>query len=252
MTRLIVLSMLFLISAFFTALVTLPLGIVLDRSGLAGGKLVWSAAQGTIWNGRVVGLTFQGQPYGDLRTRLRLQELTLGRLAFDVRLQGAGIRGLGIVRPIGLNAVEATDVQLELDLSALNKLDPRLRGVGGQVEFQGSKVMLDRSGCVEARGTASSDMISRVAGALGQSWPRVSGELRCEDGALVVPLEGGGPQGELFSAQGKFGKEDSSIEARVSNADAALGYALGSIGFKLNNGEYTQSWRSDQATAQNE
>jgi general secretion pathway protein N len=252
MTRLIILSVLFLISVFFTGLATLPLGFVLDRSGLAGGKIVWSATQGTIWNGRVVGLTFQGQPYGDLRTRLRLQELTLGRLAFDVRLQSAGVRGLGIIRPVGFNAIEATDVQLELDLSALHMLDPRLRSVGGEIALQSSKVMLDSRGCVEAIGTASSDMLSRVAMALGQSWSSVSGELRCEAGALVVPLEGGGPEGELFSAQGKFGKGGSSIEARVSNADAALGYALGSIGFKLNNGEYTQSWRSDQATAQNE
>lgn len=237
MTRLLVLIFVFVLTALLSALLMLPLGFVLDRSGLAARNFAWASAQGTIWNGRIVGLTHNEQPYGDIQTSLRLGDIVLGRLVYDVRIQGALVRGNGVVRP-GLNSIEATQVRLEVDLSAIRTLEPRLREAGGYLRLRSDRLILGRKGCVDVTGMVETDMISRIAAGYGQSWPEATGDLTCDAGTLVLPLSTGGPSGEVFSAQGRFGNGDATLEARVRGADAPLGYALGTFGFLLQDGSY--------------
>ena len=247
MKRFFLLLVIFVIAAAATAIITLPLGFALDRSGLAVRNISWASAQGTVWDGRIIGLRHNRQSYGDVQIKLRLADILTGSLAYDVRLEGAAARGSGIVRPTGSTTIEATEVRLEFDLSAFQVLDSKLRDIGGHLRIRGDRLVLGTNGCLEAEGSATTDLISRVAAAFAQSWPEASGDIRCEDGTLFVPLNGTGPAGETFNAEARLARTASEFEARVTGADPMLGYALATVGFKLNDGAHSYRWPAAEA-----
>lgn len=235
----VVLIILFLAAAIAAGLSQLPLSYVLNQSGVSSSGLSWARAEGTVWEGRITGLAYGAQPIGTARLHLQPAALLSGRVAYDVQWAGPPGRGSGLLSAGRGGDYSVADLRLEASISALNGAADWVRANGGELRVRADKVRFSKGRCAEAVGTVSTDVLTRAAIAWGQTWPDVSGELSCDAGMLVVPLEGERNGAERVQAVARIGMvEVSSVEASVVNADPQLENALALMGFVYENDAY--------------
>ena len=153
----------------------LPLRLVL---GMAMPETVSArSVEGSVWSGRIADLNAGPLPLGTVEAGLAPLPLLIGRPEFALSREGFAARiAPGRVR-------DANGSVLLPD------------GLGGlpvtSLGFGGFSVVMDGRTCQEASGT-----LSLMLASLGPSLPdamTLSGQARCEKGALVVPMRG--PQG---------------------------------------------------------
>lgn len=171
----------FFLSAFlFSLMALLPLGLVLRWLSLDDRGFAAREAQGSIWLGAVKEAQFGSVPLGDLQARLRTLPLLIGRARVDLRSSDdeSGLKG-GLT--VSRHAFGIDDVTANLPV--------------GSVFAPLPLAMLDL-GDVSARfadglcGSADGLVKASLAGSAGGlSLPRsLSGEARCDGGALLLPL----------------------------------------------------------------
>lgn len=235
----VILIILFLAAAIIAGLSQLPLSYVLSQSGASNSGLSWARAEGTVWEGRVTGLAYGAQPIGTAHLRLQPGSLLAGRVAYDVQWAGPPGRGSGLLSLGGDQDYAVDDLRLEASISALNGAADWVRANGGELRVRADRIRFSDGRCAEAQGTVSTDVLTRAAMAWGQTWPDVSGELSCDAGMLIVPLEGERNGAERVEAVARIGLvEASSVEASVVNADPQLENALALMGFVYENDAY--------------
>ncbi len=239
MTGRVLLIVLFLAAAILAGLSQLPLSYVLKQSGASSSGLSWARAEGTIWKGRITGLAYGAQPIGAAHLRLRPASLLGGHVSYDVQWAGPPGRGSGTLSAGRNEDYAIADLRLEASISALNGAADWVRANGGELRIRADKIRFSGGRCMEAVGTVSTDVLTRAAMAWGQTWPDVSGELSCDAGMLLVPLEGERNGAERVQAVARIGiVEASSVEASVVNADPQLENALALMGFVYENDAY--------------
>ncbi|MEQ9505756.1 MAG: type II secretion system protein N [Hyphomonas sp.] len=227
-----------------------PLETALRISGAEARGLGWSKAEGTILDGKLNGITLDGSSQGNAELKLMPLALLSGQLQYAVVWIGDHGEGAGNVS-IGTGArATLRQFDLELDLLRLDQAALWIRQSGGRVHLKGEVVRFGAAGCVEATGTATSDVLERNIEILGAGWSPMRGELRCESGDLVIPLESANASGTRFLAQlriapGRPGRFD----ARVSGLlPRELDYALPIAGFTRDGADYVYSFStSDQS-----
>jgi len=216
-----------------TILVNTPLGFVLDRAGLKNMNIGWAKVDGTLMKGRISGVYVQYQPLGDVSLTLRPASLWSLKPAYDVQWGGAGGRGTAVVN-LSRSALEGRDIRAEQQISALEGLNNTVRAFGGVVRLQNGAFRLTRSGCQQAEGVLSTDLISKVASEYGVSFSTLSGPVKCRDGRLWIDLLSASPSGDQVSIMMNSGlMGDAAFEMRVETADTAIALALSSFGFQL-------------------
>lgn len=165
-----------LAALFALALIVLiPLRMVLGLT--MPEKITARSVEGTVWSGRIADLNAGPLPLGTVDAGISPLLLLLGRPQFSIAREGfsAGIGPSGIVDANG--SVLLPDGLGGLPVTSL--------GFG---DF--SATMSGRQ-CQEAQGTLSLTLAS-----LGPLFPNpitLSGQARCDKGALIVPMRG--PQG---------------------------------------------------------
>ena len=98
-------------------------------------------------------------------------------------------------------------------------------------------------GCRHAEGEVSTDAAAQLASRFGAKGFPLKGPIRCENGALVLPLSGSAAQLKAdailrFEPSGRIG---SAVEIVTENSDLVL--ALQTLGFRNDNGV----WRLESA-----
>lgn len=227
------LLLLLLVSFLIGTLAYLPLGTALGLSGAGAHALRWSLASGTILDGYVQGVEINGQAYGDASLKLKPSALLAGALRYRVDWESDHGRGSGDLSTGLAGSYELQDFRVELDLAQLNQAALWIQQSGGHVQLSGTRVRFKHSECVEAQGTARSNVLERNREILGPGWSDMHGTLRCENGDLIVPLASENPAGTRFLAQlrvapGRPGRFDARVSGIIPRE---LSFALPIAGF---------------------
>ena len=208
-------------------------GAVLQSSG-AG--IRYDAATGTLWNGRLQGVTWRNAALGDVAFHLDPAGLLVGRLAARIEMRGGAILGTGriSVRPFGEYAIHRTEAVVSL--SAFRGLKLLGAPLTGKAVLKDADLTGNSRGCRQAKGAVESDALDAVAEKYGRKGFSLKGEIRCENGSLIVPLMGGS-EGVRADALVRFDATGRIVsKAAVETKDPDLALALQTLGFRIDNG----------------
>lgn len=223
-----------------------PLGQVLQLTGASKHGFSWSRAEGSVMDGRLQGMNFQGKNYGDAGLKLDPGALLGGRVQYAIDWASEQGRGIGNISFGSGREIEIRDFDIDLDLLRLEQAARWIQQSGGRVQLTGGKVRFKDNQCTEATGTASSDVLDRNREILGSGWTDMQGDLHCDEGDLIIPLQSENGSGTRFLAQlrvapGKPGR----FEARVSGMiPRQLQFALPIAGFKPDGNDFVYAYAS--------
>ena len=172
---------LFFVAAFlFALLALLPLGLALRWLGMDDRGFAAREAQGSVWLGIVREARFGSVPLGDLEARLRAFPLAIGRARVDLRHSGEGEGFEGGIT-VSRHAFGIDDVEARL-------LPAPSVGPLPAASFDLSDLSAHFSDgvCASAEGLVKASLSGDAAGI---PLPRtLSGNARCDGGALLLPL----------------------------------------------------------------
>lgn len=223
-----------------------PLGTVLSIVK-AGQPIAWTRAEGTISNGRLEGLTYDGRALGSADLRLLPAGLLTGNVRYAVDWEGEEGRGAGNLS-VGGGSLAVSDFKLEFDLGEIQDTALWIQQSGGLVQTEGELIRFKGPTCVRAEGVARSDVLERNREILGAGWSTMQGDLRCENGDLVIPLEASNNSGTRFLAQirvapGQTGRFDARVSGMIPRD---LEFALPIAGFQKVGRDYVYSFEPTQ------
>ncbi len=216
-----------------------PTGFVLRKLPLNAMGVQWTQSEGTIWDGRIMGVYLNGQPVGDIDIALQPLSLVSMRPVLNVQWGGAGGRGAGQVMLDG-DAISATDLRLEQQVSALESLTNELRAIGGVFRLNHGAVRIENGVCLSAVGDVQTDTLARAAQQFGRTFTDLTGSISCTDGAFNIVMDGNSPDGDTIAIDANATLTGrSNIDVVVSTADRDIETLLANAGFSRNDGVWT-------------
>jgi len=218
----------FLLTFIVSGLMRLPLAVPL---GLTELPFENRGISGTVWDGEIRGIVVEGQPIGDLEVRLKALPLLLGRVDTDAGLIGSGIDVSGKLT-IGLRMVSIRDLDASVDLERLRLRDTLGQRLRGTFDAEIDEIVFVGGDCRRASLTASTDTLAKSLGAFASRGFTISGEGRCEEGRLVLPMEGAGPDAAVDVMLSLSGAGDYSSRLAVIPERTELGLFLKNFGFR--------------------
>lgn len=218
----------FVATFFISGLMRMPLAVPL---GMADLPFESRGITGTVWDGEIVGLVVEGEPVGDLAIKLRAWPLLMGRLETDAALIGRGIDVSGRIA-ISIRTISLGGVEAHVDLERLRLRDTLGQRLRGQLSAQVQEVLFVGGACRRASLSASTDALAESLGAFASRGFAISGEGRCEDGALHLPMSGAGPDAEVEVMLTLTGDGQYSSRLAVIPQRTDLGLFLLNFGFR--------------------
>lgn len=177
------------------SLARLPLSLVLSLSGAQEQGLTWSGVEGTLWDGTLSGVAFDGYPVGRVEQRTSLLALFSGRISSELRLSGAALNGEGRITLSPGKAV-LRDTALLIDLGAYGIVDAFGASMRGMMRLETDRLALSAERCETGQVSLWTDTLTYSARAYGGNGFPLSGVAQCTDnGALTVSLDGAAQQG---------------------------------------------------------
>jgi hypothetical protein len=239
--RKILLFVVFLVVLVGSAIAFTPLGFILNQSGLGNTGAGWAKVDGTLAKGRISGLYLNNQPIGDVTLKLRPMSLLGLAPTYDVQWGGAGGRGTGVIT-LRRNALEAKELRIQQEISALESLAMPVRAIGGTIRLTDGSVKVTRAGCESGTGDVTSNTLSRAAEQYGTQFGPLAGNLSCEGGAFLLAMAGQSEANDTLELDGEatlLGAYKLLVE--VTTADQQISFALGQMGFARQNGIWVYS-----------
>lgn len=174
---------LFFVAAFLFSLVALlPLGLALRWLGLDERGFAAREAQGSVWLGIVREGRFGSVALGDLEARLRFLPLVIGRARVDLDHAGEGEGFEGGIT-VSRHAFGVDDVQAKVAPGPVFALVP-----GAAFDLNDLSAHFADGVCASADGMVKASLSGDAAGI---NLPgTLSGNARCDGGALLLPLVG--------------------------------------------------------------
>jgi general secretion pathway protein N len=221
-------TLFFVVAFLFAVVALLPLRLALDWLGLDDRGFAAREARGSIWFGAISEAQFGSVALGDLQARLRTLPLLLGRARIDLEradeerpLQGSAT--LARTR-FGIDDVTGTvDVGAALAPLPIASLD-----LGDATAHFADGL------CATAEGLVKATIAGDVA---GLSLPAgLSGNARCDQGALLLPLASQSGMEALNLRIWEDGRYQ--VELAVKPVDDAMRDRLIAAGFMLGQGGY--------------
>ena len=212
-----------------------PLSFVLRQSEIADRGLGWQQARGTIWQGQITGLTWQGDGVGAVNISSNLLRIFSGKPSHEARWSGPAGQGVALVK-VERNGGIAEDISLSIPLTERLGTDPQLAQFGGYLRLVNGQVRYRNGECVAASGTVSTDIVRLAAASFDRDWPVLSGSLACSSGNLAATLSGDASDGTQIILEGSLSGD---LEIVIANADRDVRNALLSAGFVEEGDTYT-------------
>lgn len=223
----------------------IPTGFVLRKLPLNDMGVQWTQSEGTIWDGRIMGVYLNGQPVGDIDVALKPMSLLSFRPAMDVQWGGAGGRGAGQIMLDG-ETVSATDLRLEQQVAALESLTNELRAIGGVFRLNHGAVQIENGVCLSAAGDVQTDTLARAAQQFGRTFSDLAGTISCENGAFNIVMNGTGGEGDTVAIDADATLTgQSNIDVIVNTADRDIETFLANAGFSREDGVWTYQHTSE-------
>lgn len=209
---------LFALLTAFALIVLLPMGLALSVLGLSDSGLTARAVRGSVWGARLSEAAFGTLAIGDVEARLRFFPLFVGRARVDLD----GTPGRGSVT-IGRHAAGIDDVTAAIVPGAAFAPIP----IAG-LDLQAVSVRFRDGSCQSAEGRVSARFSGDVGGIpLAQG---LSGAVRCDAGALLIPLVSQSANAGLAIRVTSDGRWRAEFNVRA--VDPALAAPLGALGFQ--------------------
>lgn len=221
--------------AFLVALmVLLPMRLALgwldvDDRGLSARK-----AEGSVWLGSLTETRLGDAPVGDLSAGLNPLQLLVGRARVDVAADedkpGGLVGGIGVSR----TSAGLDDMTGALPVGAVFAPLPI-----DTLELGDVSVLFEAGQCERAEGRVKATLAGDIAGL--NLAGGLSGNARCEGGALLLPLQGQSGMEQLMLKLFEDGRYE--LDLIVRSTDPALGARLASAGFVQAQGGYVLAAR---------
>jgi general secretion pathway protein N len=220
---------LFFVCAFlFSLLALLPLRLALDWLGMDDRGFAAREAQGSIWLGSLSEAQIGTVALGDLTAQLRTLPLFLGRARVDLTRTDEANRLVGSAT-VSRHSFGIDDMTARLELgSALAPLP-----VGG-VDLSDVTAHFADGLCTSAEGLVRADVAADVAGITLPGG--LSGNARCDRGALLLPLVGQSGMEALNLRLFEDGRYE--VELAIRPVDDAMRDRLVAAGFGLSANGY--------------
>lgn len=220
----------FLAALAFALAALLPLRVAAGWFALDGRGLAAREATGSLWAGALKEAQFGAVPLGDLKARLNLLPLFLGRARLSLSRDDADGRFEGAVT-VSRHGFGIDDLSGRLRLGALfAPLPPATLDLDDiSAHFAGGN-------CDHAEGAVRAALAGELAGIMLSS--SLSGSARCAQGALLIPLasQAGTERLDLrFEGDGRW-----RIDLAVRPSDPALQARLAAAGFAAGQGGYVR------------
>ena len=223
----------FLFCAFLLALVIfLPMRMALGWLGLEQKGVSARQVSGSIWSGRLTEARVGDAAVGDLNAGLSPVQLFVARARLNIATAGSApgrmTGAIGVTRnSFGLDdmtgALPVAAAFAPLPMETLDLSDVTLRFVDGQ--------------CVNANGQVRAMLSGEIAGLnLAQG---LSGNARCDGGALLLPLQSQSGMEKLALKMFEDGRY--TLDFTVRPADPAMGGKLAASGFQQTQQGYSFS-----------
>lgn len=213
-------SLFFLVALLFALFALLPLRLGLAWLGLDSRGFAAREAQGSLWFGALSEARLGSVQLGDLEARLRVLPLLLGRARLELRRIGDGERLKGAI-VASRHGFGIEDVGGRLQVGVPGPLPPATLDLDGlSVGFAGGL-------CRRAGGRVRAGIGGEIAGiALPAT---LAGDVRCDGGALLLPLAGQSGLERLDLRIGEDGRYRAELIVRPG--DPALRERLAASGF---------------------
>jgi general secretion pathway protein N len=220
---------LFFVCAFLFALVALlPMRLALDWLSFDERGFAAREAKGSIWLGAVSEAQWGNVALGDLRAGLRALPLFVGRARIDLRRDDEAEPFNGSVT-IARHLFGIDDLMARLDMgSALAPLPI------GSLDTSDLSVRFDDGLCSRAEGSVKAGIVTDIAGLPLRGG--MSGNARCDKGALLLPLVGQSGMEALNIRMRENGAYE--IQLTVKPLDDSMRDRLVATGFKPGAGNY--------------
>lgn len=223
---------LILVVAVVAGLVFLPTAYVMVQVSKQEPSIYYSRASGSVWNGQVRSLRYGVQPLGDLSFEANPMSLLTGQLASSTRLSGGALSGRGLVETSLGGTFQLEQLSLTGTTDGLISLIPDIRDLNGEFNLVLREARFRDNECLEANGQVWTDILTRIEQGWGWAGPELEGPISCENGDLLMQLQGETTDGEAVNVRLLAGMDASGeFEARVTNAMPDTSRALTALGF---------------------
>tara|TARA_X000000950_G_scaffold108205_1_gene136392 strand:+ start:103230 stop:103973 length:744 start_codon:yes stop_codon:yes gene_type:complete len=232
MKRWMIFGGLTLLVAVFASLATMPSRFVLDQVRARDAAITYLNASGTVWNGSASRMYYGIQPIGTLTFKTHWASLFAGRLANELQLTGSGLSGQASAS-FGLGGtMRFSNVRIEGTTQDLANLQDEIRELNGRFTLVLNSMEIRNGECLSAEGTVWTDLLSRLQTTYRWTGPEVTGPVRCENGQIVLELNGQNAVGEQVAMRLDIGLDATGVfTADVETLQRETGDALTVLGF---------------------
>jgi general secretion pathway protein N len=221
-------TLFFLCAFLFSLVALLPLRLALDWFALDDRGFAAREARGSIWLGSVSEAQFGNVALGDLQAQLRTLPLFIGRARVDLERADRANRFEGSAT-MSRHGFGIDDITAQLDVGSTLAPLPI-----GSVDMSDLTAHFANGLCTSAEGLVKANVAGEVAGV---SLPGgLSGNARCDRGALLLPLVSQSGMEALNLRLFEDGRYE--VELAVRPVDDGMRDRLIASGFALGNNGY--------------
>ena len=181
------------------AAANVPLSFAMKASGLVAKGISWQQARGTIWHGQVMDLAMQGEQVGNLEGDFSLKRVLMGRPGHALHWSGPSGHGMALAG-LSNSGLHLTNGQAAVAFDA-TRISSAFPAREVSLRFSDVSMDLGQDGCRSAKGDVSTDALARISSAYGATWPELTGFLSCEQGELVISVDGKAADGTQIAAK---------------------------------------------------
>jgi general secretion pathway protein N len=221
-------TLFFLLAFLFALVALLPLRLALDWFALDDRGFAARAAKGSVWLGSLSEAQFGTVSLGDLQAQLRSLPLFIGRARVDLERVDEGRRFEGSAT-VSRHSFGVDDVTGAVDVGGALAPLPI-----GAIDLSDVTAHFADGLCTSAEGLVKANVAADIAGV---SLPGgLSGNARCDRGALLLPLASQSGMEALNLRLFEDGRYE--VELAVRPVDDAMRDRLIQSGFALSNNGY--------------
>ncbi len=179
------LATLFVVAFIGFLVAWIPLGTVLNMSGLSGRHITYDSVAGTIWGGRIDNMHVAGVHLGTVYVVVAPLDLLRGRLGVSWSARGRALRGGGRLARSLDGMLTLSKTRIQTDLAHLPTWTP----MDGAFDMDVIRFTLADRGCTHVEGRLRSSVSVQYR---DETWspPDLAGEPQCVEGAVLLPLKG--------------------------------------------------------------
>ncbi len=232
--RIVIFIIVALVAVVAGGVALFPMATAADMAKQRLPDLKFANASGSVWDGKLGGLSYGAQTIGDLAVKTDLLALFGGKAAGKVGMAREGLAGeADISYGLGNGGLDLKNLKLAGDTSMVPGIPPTIAAAGGKFTLNVANVKFANSLCEDASGEVWTDALAKV-NYKGWVGPELRGPVSCAGGKMQVQASGTAETGEVVQASLDIGQHlDMAMTATVSNAGTTAIEALTSVGFVL-------------------